>query len=265
MNLRVLLWNGVLLLLAGCQQKQPSEFINDVLLPMTPVKDQGETELCWAYAMLATLETEHIVRGDSVNLSAVYVGRMLKSYQKSQASNLKVQTQRAMCQTLINVIQREGIVPYDVLPDDATPDLPTPKWVFMLGARYTPQEFAHSVCAPDEYVALTCQPDSPYYNKVVVDAPDNWEHNSFLNVPYDTLRQHVELALQNRHPVCWESRRHAMTIVGMAHDRQQQRYYVLKNSWGTDQPNGGLVYMPEKELWQQTIALYMTQEAWHSQ
>ena len=265
MNLRVLLWSGVLLLLAGCQQKQPSAFTHDVLLPMTPVKDQGETELCWAYAMLATLETEHIVRGDSVNLSAVYVGRMLKSYQESQTLNLKIQTQRAMCQTLINIIQRRGIVPYDVLPDDATPDLPTPKWVFMLGARYTPQEFAHSVCAPDEYVALTCLPDSPYYNKVGVDTPDNWERNNFLNVPRDTLRRHVDLALQSRHPVCWESRRHAMAIVGMAHDRQQQRYYVLKNSWGIDQPNGGLVYMPEKELWQQTIALYMTREAWHSQ
>ena len=60
----------------------PSEkhtFTNELLLPMTPVKDQGNTEFCWAYAMLATIETEHILRGDSVNLSPQYLGRMLKS------------------------------------------------------------------------------------------------------------------------------------------------------------------------------------------
>jgi len=106
---------------------------------MTPVKDQGQSQLCWAYAMLATIETEHLLRGDSVNLSARYVGRMLPKGKE-----------RAMCQTLLNIIRRDGIVGYDVLPDDATDEMPTPKWVFMLGARYTPQEFAHSVCAPDE-------------------------------------------------------------------------------------------------------------------
>ena len=47
---------------------------------MTPVKNQGKSELCWAYAMLATIETEHLLRGDSVNLSPQYLGRMLKNY-----------------------------------------------------------------------------------------------------------------------------------------------------------------------------------------
>ena len=32
---------------------------------------------------------------------------------------------------------------------------PLPQYVFLLGAEYTPQEFARSVCRPDEYVALT--------------------------------------------------------------------------------------------------------------
>ena len=62
------------LLIAACGRKQQHQFTHDVLLPMTPIKDQGKTELCWAYAMLATIETEHILRGDSINLSAVYIG-----------------------------------------------------------------------------------------------------------------------------------------------------------------------------------------------
>ena len=51
-------------------------FITDVMLKTTPVKDQGQSELCWVYAMLATIETEHLMQGDSVNLSPDYIARM---------------------------------------------------------------------------------------------------------------------------------------------------------------------------------------------
>ena len=251
MKIRSVVFMVVALLLTGCSDRPPKEYVHDVLLPMTPIKDQGKSELCWAYAMLATIETEHILRGDSVNLSAVYIGRMLKR-----------NNQRAMGQTALNILQRDGVVGYDVLPDDATKELSTPKWVFMLGARYTPKEFAHSVCAPDEYLSLTCWPDSPYYKKVEVPVPDNWEHNRLLNIPLDTLKAHTDRALQHRHPVCWESRGHAMAIVGLAHDKAGKPYYVMKNSWGTDQPHGGLVYMPADEMWRDVVALYMTKEAY---
>lgn len=258
---------AALMLFAACGRKQQHTYTNDLLLPMTPVKNQGKSELCWAYAMLATIETEHLVRGDSVNLSPVYIGRMLKM-EKTTLSTIGLRngeheksSQRAMGQTLLNMIQKYGIVPYDVLPDDATDDLPTPKWVFMLGARYTPWEFAHSVCAPDEYLSLTCFPDSPYNKKIVVPVPDNWEQNLLLNLPMDTLRHHVDRALRQRHPVCWESRGHAMCIVGMAHDEAGRPYYVMKNSWGPKGPHGGLVYMSVRKMWKDMIALYLTKEA----
>ena len=244
------LFIAVLILFTACSKKVKHTFTDELLLPMTPVKNQGKSELCWAYAMLATIETEHLVRGDSVNLSPVYIGRMMERENK-----------RAMGQTLLNMIQKYGIVPYDVLPDDATDDLPTPKWVFMLGARYTPWEFAHSVCAPDEYLSLTCFPDSPYNKKIVVPVPDNWEQNQLLNLPIDTLRHHVDRALRQRHPVCWESRGHAMCIVGMAHDEAGRPYYIMKNSWGPKGPHGGLVYMSVRKMWKDMIALYLAKEA----
>lgn len=256
---RVFLLLAAVALLVACGRKEQHQFTHDFLLPMTPVKDQGKTELCWAYAMLAAIETEHLLRGDSVNLSGVYVGRRLQHYQQSLGQTLT--SQRGMGMTLLNMIQREGIVGYDVLPDDATDDLPTPQWVFMLGAQYTPQEFAHSVCAPDEYLALTCWPDSPYYNKVEIPVPDNWEHNRLLNLPLDTLKKHVDRALRS-HPVCWESRGHAMTIVGMARDERGKPYYVMKNSWGSKRPHGGLVYMSVGKMWKEMIAVYMTREAY---
>ena len=264
---RILLTVVLTLALLGCGKRQRHTFTDEVLLPMTPVKDQGKSELCWAYAMLATIETEHILRGDSVNLSPVYIGRMLAQYQSEilnsrpspQASK---KNQRAMGQTLLNMIQRYGVVGYDVLPDDATPELPTPEWVFMLGARYTPQQFGHSVCAPDEYLSLTCWPDSPYHQKVEVPVPDNWEHNRLLNVPLDTLRKRVDYALRHGHPVCWESKGHAMEVVGLAHDEGQRPYYVMKNSWGENGPHDGLVYMSARKMWEDMIAIYITKEAY---
>lgn len=251
----------LLISILGCQQKPQHTFANELLLPMTPVKDQGKTELCWAYAMLATIETEHLLRGDSVNLSPQYLGRMLKNYHSSLATQSRP-SERAMGQTALNLMQRYGVVGFDVMPDDATDDLPTPKNVFLLGAKYTPLEFAHSVCAPDEYISLTSFPDSPYNKKIDVPIPDNWEHNRLLNVPLDTLRKHVNRALKHHHPVCYESREHAMSIVGFARDEKQRPYYIMKNSWGTDQPYDGLVYMPTKTAWRDAVAIYMTREAY---
>ncbi len=218
-----IIYYALILLLAGCSDKPQHTFTNELLLPMTPIKDQGKTELCWAYAMLATIETEHLLRGDSVNLSPQYLGRMLKR-----------ENQRAMGQTALNLMARYGVVGYDVMPDDATDDLPTPKNVFLLGARYTPLEFAQ-------------------------------EKNRLLNVPLDTLRRRINHALKQRHPVCWESAGHAMAIVGLARDEDGRPYYILKNSWGTKGPHNGLVYMSASRLWRDMIALYMTKEAYYNE
>ena len=261
MKAKTMILLAVLTLFTACSKKEKHTFTDELLLPMTPIKNQGKSELCWAYSMLAMMESEHLLRGDSVNLSPVYVGRMLDMEKRRNGEKGKI-SQRAMGQTLLNMMQKYGIVPYDVLPDDATDELPTPKWVFMLGARYTPWEFAHSVCAPDEYLSLTCFPDSPYYKKIVVPVPDNWEKNCLLNIPLDTLRQHIDSALQRRHPVCWESRGHAMCIVGLAHDENQRPYYIMKNSWGPRGPHKGLVYMSARKMWKDMIALYLTKEAY---
>ena len=100
----------LLLLVAviGCEQTPRHTFTNELLLPMTPVKNQGKR----AYAMLATIETEHLLRGDSVNLSPQYLGRMLKNYSLSTShSSLATQSrERAMCQTALNLLQRYGVV-----------------------------------------------------------------------------------------------------------------------------------------------------------
>lgn len=260
--------------LAGCRQQPPITFIDDVALPTTPVKDQGNEPLCWAYAMLATIETNHIVRGDSVNLSPYYVHRLVDKNHT-----------RGMGHTLTRLIARRGIVPFDTYPDTTHDELPLPRWVFMLGARYTPVEFAHSVCAPGEYLALCFDDAQPYGQDIIMQTPDNWERQSFRNTPRDSLLTIVERAVRAHHAVCWEGDTsssgfsfergiadrpdaskpnddHCMAIVGLAHDPSGRRYFKMKNSWGTDNPYRGMMYMSAEYLRDKTVALFLTHDAY---
>ncbi len=244
----------VLTLIMGCSQKPPKHYTHEVLNAMTPVKDQGDTQLCWAYAMLAAIETEHLRWGDSVNLSPAFIE------QKLAEESLAPESGRGMGATLIALIQKHGIVGYDAMRSAKTP---APRFAFMDGAEYTLQEFARSVCAPDEYLLLTSNDQEPYGQEIVIDEPDNWLHQRFLNVPIDTLLQKTVQAVKRHHGVCWESRGHAMAIVGLAHDDTGAKYFVMKNSWGTDRPYGGLEYLSFSKFRSETLAIEMTKEAYH--
>ena len=243
----------VLLLCIGCTKKEPKHFTNELLNRMTPVKDQGESETCWIYAMLAAIETEHLAWGDSVNLSPYYIEKMME--QEPAAPKNK----RGEAATLLRLIEKYGIVGYDAMRKVETP---APKWVFMLGATYTPQEFARSVCKPGEYLQLTSDDDEPYYQEHEIDFSDNWLHDRFLNIPMDSLLTKTERAVRQHHGVCWESENHAMAIVGIAHDDHGEQYFIMKNSWGTDDPYKGLAYLSFEDFKEKTLAVEMTKEAY---
>ena len=244
-------------LLTGCSQKPkghpPVE--TEVLNRMTPVKNQGKSQTCWIYAMLAAIETERLGLGDSVNLSAAYVEYMLKNEQQAPESK------RGMGIACIYMIHQYGLCGYDAYRK-ADPDIAPPKQVFMGGAVYTPHEFARSVCAPDEYIALTSNDDESYNQLIDIDMPDNWEHNRFWNIPMDTLLAKTERAVRQHHGVCWESKEHAMAIVGLARDAKHNRYFIMKNSWGDDDPDHGLIYMSYDRFRKETLAVEMTKEAY---
>ena len=237
-----------LVLTTGCGWQEPKHFTHEVLNRMTPIKDQGESEICWAYAMLAAIETEHLSWGDSVNLSPYYIEKMMEK--ESAAPKNK----HGMGVTLIRLIQKYGIVGYDAM---RTVETPVPQWVFMLGAAYTPQEFARSVCAPNEYIALTSTDCKPYYKEVDIELPANWLHDRFYNIPMDTLLTKTEQAVREHHGVCWESKEHAMAIVGIAHDDSGEPFFIMKNSWGTEDPYKGLTYLSFEDFRDQTLAIEM--------
>lgn len=238
---------------SACGKQEPVHPVVELLNPMTPVKNQGTHPSCWIYAMLAAIETEHIAKGDSVNLSPAWIESHLKE------EPLAPQTGRGMCATALELLQKYGVVGYDAMRKS---EAPRPKVVFLLGVDYTPQEFARSVCAPDEYVALTANADSAYGHHILIDEPDNWLRQRFLNVPIDTLLLRTERAVRRGHGVCWESKAHAMAIVGLARDTTtQRRYFVMKNSWGTNHGDCGLDYLSYSYFRKHTLAVCMTREA----
>ncbi len=267
--------NGILFFLfafclVGCTEEH-EKFTVEVLNSYTPVKDQGKSELCWAYAMLSAIETEHIMRGDSVHLSVAWVDRMMEK-------DTLVESQRGMGMTLINMIERHGIVPYDAMQsrDDILP-----KFAFMLGEVYTPLEFAHSVCAPNEYIGLGSSGMNTYGEWFEPRSKDNWEHNQLLNIPMDSLLRVTERAVREHHGVCWEgdiseqgfdwekgvarlrimngptTDDHCMAIIGLARDGKGKPYFMMKNSWGTKNPYDGLMFMSYGYFKKKTIAVFL--------
>lgn len=316
-------------LLAGCGRRHekayvPAEkFTVDLRLPVTPVKDQGTSPLCWVYAMLATIETEHIMQGDSVNLSPDYVARMYLSEQAERrrllpgrmVRNEPPVSLRGMSTMLIDLIQTYGLQHYDAYHREPDMDYNVlcreisrggdadrlldenigtlPRQVFWLGAGYTPMEFAHSVCTDDEYTALTSFTHHPYGQRFPLEIPDNRFHDTFLNVPLDTMMHRIVRSLREGHPVCWEgdasepgflsgqgfavlqdeSRKvtamcrqkafeahqttddHCMEIIGLAHDQHGRRFFLCKNSWGTGNRYRGFMFLSEPYVQMKTVAI----------
>ena len=243
----------VFLLVACADEQQPVHAVIDLQNPMTPVKDQQQSQSCWIYAMLAAIETEHISRGDSVNLSAAWLESFVMEEPQAQEKG------RGMGATALALLQKYGVVGFDAMQHV---DVPRPRRVFLYGVEYTPQEFARSVCAPDEYVCLTSNADSAYGREILIDEPDNWLRQRFLNVPIDTLLRRTVRAVSRGHGISWESKGHAMAIVGLAHDTVvQRRYFVMKNSWGKKHGDHGLDYMSFGYFRRHTLAVCMTREA----
>ena len=89
--MRILLLLSLSLIFSSCHRQKgytKKEYTNEVLNRMTPVKDQGDSETCWIYAMLATIETEHLAWGDSVNLSPYYIEKMMEQESDAPRANV---------------------------------------------------------------------------------------------------------------------------------------------------------------------------------
>ncbi len=326
------------LLWCSCSQPQrqannKSVFITDILLKTTPVKEQGESNSCWIYGVLAMLETDRLEQGDSIHLSPAYLERALLQQKAKEmylgASPLCVNVS-GMMPYAFRLMNQVGLLSYDSYHVDEGTNTPflvkkialmaqqgaaqkqgfahleervdnlldsemgaLPTWVFLYGMQYSPKQFANSIYKPNEYQAYTSFTHHPFNSSFALEVPDNTERSEFINVPLDSLMHLIDQSLLNHRAVCWEGSlnkgefmyhkgvarlpqhhtavnqnerqkaferlsttdQHVMCIVGKAHSLKGKTYYIAKNSWGTNNPYHGFMYLSADYIKLRTIAI----------
>lgn len=72
------------------------------------------------------------------------------------------------------------------------------------GKEYTPEEFAASLpIRMEDYIDVTSFTHHPFYERFVLEVPDNWMGGSSYNVPLDEMMAIVDHAVANDYPVAW--------------------------------------------------------------
>jgi bleomycin hydrolase len=195
------------------------------------------------------------------------------------------------------------------------------------GNKYTPLSFAKSLnFKPENYILYSSFCDRPYYEKHIVEVPDNWSWGQAINLPLDEFQKLVDYSIEQGYsvaiasdvsekgfmwdkgialadhdpefeyespvdPSMWSPRLdtssvpyqeiavnplmrqqaydhyetnddHGMQIVGKATDVYKKKYYIVKNSWGTQYtPFNGLLYLSEAYFQYKTLTILVNKNA----
>ncbi len=72
------------------------------------------------------------------------------------------------------------------------------------GKEYTPESFAASLPLDmDDYVELTSYTHHPFYEKFILEVPDNWLWGQVYNLPLDEMMATIDHALDNGYAIAW--------------------------------------------------------------
>ena len=73
------------------------------------------------------------------------------------------------------------------------------------GKEYTADSFYKSLgLNADDYVEVTSFTHHPFYEKVMVEVPDNWDYALMYNVPLDEMMQILDNAINTGYTVAWD-------------------------------------------------------------
>lgn len=80
-----------------------------------------------------------------------------------------------------------------------------PKEFTYLGRKFTPLSFRDSLgFNPYDYIELTSYTHHPFYEKFVLEVPDNWNRGEYYNIPINDLIHLIDTALSKGYSVCWD-------------------------------------------------------------
>ncbi|MBO6083245.1 MAG: aminopeptidase [Bacteroidales bacterium] len=74
------------------------------------------------------------------------------------------------------------------------------------GKTYTPMSFAKMLGFDDlsDYIEITSFSHHPFYQRIPLEIPDNWDHELLWNVPLDDFMAIIDNALTNGYTVAWD-------------------------------------------------------------
>ena len=96
-----------------------------------------------------------------------------------------------------------------------------------------------------------------YYRKLTFDNL----YNAYIRASLNKRNNHITQTERQRAFETFKTTDdHCMEIVGIAHDSEGTKYFICKNSWGTSNPYGGLLYMSFEYARLNTIAVVMKKQ-----
>lgn len=177
---------------------------------------------------------------------------------------------------------------------------PCPEKFVVDGVEYTPASYRdHFHLRAENYVTIASFSHVPFYRTFITDVPDNWRWDTAYNVPLEEMMQTIYYAIDNGYTVAWdadmsektwhkdgyayltekdvnvtqESRQrgydiketvddHLMLIYGTAVDQNNNKFFVVKNSWGTSSGKyNGVWYATEPYVAAKTIQITLHKDA----
>jgi len=75
------------------------------------------------------------------------------------------------------------------------------------GKTYTPRSFADEVVGvnPNDYYYFTSFTHHPFYDRFVLEVPDNWTWTSYINLPLDELMSMIDNSIDKGYAIVWAS------------------------------------------------------------
>jgi bleomycin hydrolase len=82
---------------------------------------------------------------------------------------------------------------------------PIPETFTYNGIKYTPKSFAadYMKINTDDYIEIGSYTHHPFYEKFIIEIPDNWMWDQLYNVPLSDMIEIIDYALANGYTVAW--------------------------------------------------------------
>lgn len=175
-----------------------------------------------------------------------------------------------------------------------------PASFFYKDKTYTPKTYLTEYLGinPEDYIEITSYTHHPFYTQFVLEDKYNWTGDEYWNVPLNDFSAITDSALKNGYTVGWDgdaqddyfdyieglaympailkdfpSARqiafedksteldHMMHIVGSAKDNGGNKWYYIKNSWGSTNTLGGYLWMRDDYFKIRTLAIIVNKQA----